>query len=114
MATYDSNGSEINGTQARSFGRVLSLLVAVERLEKPNLDALVERTNLPGRSIHAMIGKLHKDYFVVIERQNGRRFGYYKVVDWGVLDRDRILKMVGDDESEKADEEQCELDFQPI
>jgi hypothetical protein len=115
MATHDFKGSKkINTTQARNFGRALNLLIAVERLEKPTLDTLVKKTNLPGRSIYSIIERLSQEYFVVIERFNGRRYGYYKVADWGVLDRERILALQEPKEKNLVGEKQDEMDFQQV
>lgn len=115
MATYDFNGSEkINTIKARKFGRALNLLIALERLEKPTIDSLVEKTRLPGRSIHSMIDRLSREYFVVIKRFNGRRYGYYKVADWGILDRERILALQEPKETNLVGEKHDEMDFQQV
>lgn len=76
---------------ARSFSRVLSLIVAIEKIEKPDLKKLTIDTGIPERSIHAMLDKLHREYFMVIERVQGRRHGYYRISDWGALNRERVM-----------------------
>ena len=93
MATEDFK-TNLGGDEvlARSFSRVCGVLAAVERLEKPDLKNLVNKTDIPKRSILAMIDRLQREYHVVIERQQGRRYGFYRVVDWGVLNRERILE----------------------
>jgi hypothetical protein len=91
MATEDFKSNLGGDVQARSFSRVCGVLVALERLEKPNLDNLVDDTEIPRRSILGIFDRLQREYHVVIERQMGRRHGFYRVVDWGILNRERIL-----------------------
>jgi hypothetical protein len=87
---------KLNEIQARSFSRVCGLLVAIEQLEKPDLHDLVNKTDIPRRSILGIFDRLEREYQVVIERINGRRHGYYEVADWGMLNRDRILQSQGE------------------
>lgn len=81
-----------NDVPARSFSRLLSLIVAIEKIEKPDLKKITDDTGIPDRSIHAMLDKLHKEYFMVIERVQGRRFGYYRISDWGAINKDWVMQ----------------------
>ena len=99
---------------ARSFTRVLSLVIALEKIERPDLKKLTDDTGIPERSIHAMFGRLHREYFMVIERVDGRRHGFYKVANWGMLNKERILDLAQVDAPEKPVKVEPELDFQPI
>ena len=117
MTTNDvehSNQKEMQEITARSFTRVLSLVVALEMIEKPDLKKLMDDTGIPERSIHAMFDRLHREYFMVIERVDGRRHGFYKVANWGMLNRDRILDLAQIQDTENSVKDQPELDFQPI
>lgn len=91
MTTNDLEHSN-QEVPARSFSRVLSLIVAIEKIERPDLKKLTTDTGIPERSIHAMLDKLHREYFMVIERVQGRRFGYYRISDWGALNRERVMQ----------------------
>lgn len=114
MAT--SNHSSTNeAVPARSFKRVQNLLIAIEKIEKPSLQSLIDRTGIPERSIHALLARLSREYWVAIERVDGRRYGYYRVADWGALNRDRILASVEPQISTELDEEeQINIDFHQI
>lgn len=112
MAIDKHNCSGTHGVPpARSFMRVQTLLIAIEKLERPSLQALTEHTGIPERSIHSLLAKMNKEFFVFIERVNGRRHGYYRVVDWGALNRDRILALAEPKKGNSVDEEQVEIDF---
>jgi hypothetical protein len=97
MATEDFKSNLGGDVQARSFSRVCGVLVALERLEKPDLQSLVDKTDIPRRSILGIFDRLQREYHVVIERQMGRRYGFYRVLDWGVLNRERILESQGEE-----------------
>lgn len=81
-----------NEVPARSFSRLLSLIVAIEKIEKPDLKKITDETGIPDRSIHAMLDKLHKEYFMVIERVQGRRWGYYQISDWGAINKEWVIQ----------------------
>lgn len=83
--------TDCSNVPARSFTRLLSLIVAIEKIEKPDLKKITDDTGIPDRSIHAMLDKLSSEYFMVIERVQGRRHGYYRISDWGALNRDRVM-----------------------
>ena len=74
-----------------AFGRILQLLKAIERTEKPGVVDLSTATGIPVRTIHSLISRLKCEYRVIIHRVNGRRYGHYEVYDWGFLDRDSVL-----------------------
>lgn len=99
---------------ARSFTRVLSLVIALEKIERPDLKKLTDDTGIPERSIHAMFGRLHREYFMVIERVDGRRHGFYKVANWGMLNKERILDLAQAEATENPVKVEPELDFQLI
>lgn len=112
--TIDST-EEKKEIPARSFTRVMSLIIAIEKIEKPSLQSLIDRTGIPERSIHAILARLSREYWVAIERVDGRRYGYYRVADWGVLNRDRILASAESQTSTESDEEdQINIDFHQI
>ncbi len=114
MTTDNMKPSNEKETPARSFTRVLSLVIALEKIERPDLKKLMDDTGIPERSIHAMFSRLHREYFMVIERVDGRRHGFYKVANWGMLNRDRILDLAQTQDTENPVEDQPELDFQLI
>ncbi len=115
MTTNDVEHSNQKEIPTRSFTRVLSLVVALEKIEKPDLKKLTNNTGIPERSIHAMLDRLHREYFMVVERVRGRRFGYYKITDWGALNKERVMQQASpDDERETTNDQQTELDFQQI
>lgn len=91
MATLNSNSVLTNEIPNRSFLRVCAVLTAIEQHDKPSLEDLVVQTDFPKRSIFAIIQRLQGEYNVVIKREFGRRYGYYSVVDWGLLNREKIL-----------------------
>ena len=112
--TIDST-EEKKEIPARSFTRVMSLIIAIEKIEKPSLQSLIDRTGIPERSIHAILARLSREYWVAIERVDGRRYGYYRIADWGALNRDRILASVEPQISTELDEEeQINIDFLQI
>lgn len=115
MTTNEVEHSSQKEVPARSFTRVLSLVVALEKIEKPDLKKLTTDTGIPERSIHAMLNRLHREYFMVVERVQGRRFGYYRITDWGALNKERVMQQADpSDQEETVDDEQAELDFQQI
>ncbi|MFA0809498.1 helix-turn-helix domain-containing protein [Microbulbifer epialgicus] len=79
---------------ARHFERCELVLAAIDTIEKPSLEDLVTEIGLPHRTIHAIFKRLSDQHRVVIERVNGRRHGYYKITDWGNLDRTNIVTHV--------------------
>lgn len=78
----------------RHFERCEILLATIENLERPMLEDIVDRTGIPPRSIHAIFRRLEDQHRVVIKRINGRRHGYYQILDWGNLDRDKVIGYV--------------------
>lgn len=115
MATSNHSSTTTDTVPARSFKRAQHLLIAIERIEKPSLQSLIDRTGIPERSIHALLARLSREYWVAIERVDGRRYGYYRIADWGALNRDRILASVESQISTELDEEeQINIDFHQI
>ena len=78
---------------ARDDNRKLALLVAINRIPKPKESDIIAATGLPKRCIYAMIDALGK-MNVVIERANGRRYGYFKIADGGVYDLARAPEVL--------------------
>lgn len=78
---------------ARDDNRKLALLVAINRIPKPKESDITSATGLPKRCIYAMIDALGK-MNVVIERANGRRYGYFKIADRGVYDLERAPEVL--------------------
>ncbi|WP_045861681.1 helix-turn-helix domain-containing protein [Teredinibacter purpureus] len=76
---------------ARHFLRCELVLAAIEMSEKPTLEHIVEKCHLPERTVHAIFKRLADQHRVSIVRVNGRRHGYYRIADWGNLDRLRVV-----------------------
>lgn len=98
--------TDCSNVPARSFTRLLSLIVAIEKIEKPDLKKLTTDTGIPERSIHAMLDKLHREYFMVIERVQGRRHGYYRISDWGALNEERVMLQAAPSNTDEMDEKE--------
>ena len=81
-------------TVSRHFERCELVLVAIDNLEKPTLDDIVNEAGIPQRTMQAIFRRLEDQHRVVIERVNGRRHGYYKIADWGNLDRSRVISHI--------------------
>jgi len=79
---------------ARNFVRCELLLATIELSEKAAMDKLVRKTGIPKRTIHALMTRLEEQHRVIIHRVNGRRYGYYKVVDWGNLNKLDIVRHI--------------------
>lgn len=114
MTTDTIERSKQKEIPARSFTRIMSLVIALEKIERPDLKKLMDDTGIPERSIHSMFGRLNREYFMVIERVDGRRHGFYKVANWGMLNRERILDLAQTETAKEPLEDEPELDFQPI
>jgi len=78
----------------RSFERCELVLFTIDTVEKPKLTDIVEAVRIPKRSIHAIFARLSEQHRVVISRVNGRRHGFYKILDWGNLDRAKVLQHI--------------------
>lgn len=78
---------------ARDDNRKLALLVAINRIPNPKESDIIKATGLAKRSIYAMIEALGK-MNVLIERANGRRYGYFKIADGGVYDLERAPEVL--------------------
>lgn len=76
---------------ARHFFRCELILALIDTLEKPTLEDIAGEAGLPKRTVHAIFKRLEEQHRVLIERVNGRRHGYYEIVDWGNLDRQKII-----------------------
>lgn len=82
-----------NELGTRDENRKLVLLIALEKIEKPAQQDLVDATGIPERSIHLLTQSLNKAG-VVIERINGRRYGYYRISDSGIFNIERLPEVV--------------------
>ena len=74
---------------SRDFSRVLPLILAIERIKKPDLKCLIKETCISEKSIYSMLYSLRGRYRMVIEWK--RELGYYQILDWGCLDREKIV-----------------------
>lgn len=79
---------------ARHFLRCELVLTAIETLDKPRLEDIVVQSGLPERTVHAIFKRLADQHRVSIIRENGRRHGYYRIADWGNLNRTSIVDHV--------------------
>lgn len=84
---------EYGGLSARDENRKLALLIAIEKIEKPHQQDLADAIGVPERSILFLTQSLNK-VGVVIERVNGKRYGYYEITDTGIFNTDRLPEIV--------------------
>jgi len=73
--------------------RKLALLVAIDKIDKPKLPQLEEALGYSPRAILTMFTAL-EGVGVVIKRINGRRYGYYEIVDPGVFHLGRASEII--------------------
>jgi len=77
---------------ARHFGRCALLLKAINEAEEPTLNYLSKVTKLSDSTIKGIRKRLEDEFAVRILRQGSKRFGFYEIEDWGILDKDAVLK----------------------
>lgn len=76
----DANVTQIH---SRDFNRVLPLIVALERIQKPTMANLATDTGLTEKELKSSFQALQSDYQVLIERSGD----VHKVASWGLLPR---------------------------
>lgn len=76
------------------FARRLYLALLVEKLERPNLPRLVEKTGWPRRTIQDVLKALPGIGIELVFVQDGRRHndGYYQLSDWGPFDSQWVME----------------------
>lgn len=82
MADTDPTVSNVH---SRGFKRVLPVIVALERIERPTMVGLASSTGLTKRELEARFKRLQGEYQVVIERS--RDDGCLIVKNWGIIVR---------------------------
>lgn len=84
-------------TISRDSFRKLSILAAIHRIDRPNLDQLCEQTDIQVSSLRRHLAALREDFGVDIKytREDVKvvgSTGYYSIEDWGVFSQDRVLE----------------------
>ena len=76
------------------FARRLYLALLVERLERPNVPKLIEKTGWPRRTIQDALKALPGIGIDLVFIQDGRRHndGYYQLGDWGPFDSKWVME----------------------
>ncbi|AZZ94719.1 hypothetical protein EUZ85_30010 [Hahella sp. KA22] len=82
MADADFTVRDIH---SREFKRVLPVIVALERIERPTVVGLASSTGLTERELESRFKQLQSNYQVVIERS--RNDGCLTVKNWGIIVR---------------------------
>ncbi len=75
-------------THSRQFDRVLPLIVALARIERPTIENLSLCTGLTVNELKGRVKSLQRDYQVIIERSLSN--GCLVVKNWGIIDRAKI------------------------
>lgn len=76
----DANCTQIH---SREFSRVLPLIIALERIQRPTMTNLAVDTGLTEKELESRFQALQSDYQVLIERSGD----VHKVASWGLLPR---------------------------
>jgi hypothetical protein len=82
MADADLTETQVH---SRHFTRVMPLIVALERIERPTVANLALGTGLTERELESRVQCLQRHYQVVIERS--LQDGCLVVKNWGIIDR---------------------------
>ncbi|WP_049631928.1 hypothetical protein [Cellvibrio sp. pealriver] len=77
----DANCTQIH---SREFIRVLPLIVALERIERPTVTNLATDTGLTEKELESRLQALQGDYQVLVEKSGD---AVYQVASWGLLPR---------------------------
>lgn len=75
------------------FTKIAKVLAAIDAIERPSAEDLIRHTQIPRRTICDVICSLREDYCVLIERVDGRKHGFYRIIDWGVFNPDEIKRI---------------------
>lgn len=75
-------------THSRQFDRVLPLIVALARIERPTIENLSLCTGLTVNELTRRFRSLQGDYKVVIELS--KTSGCFVVKNWGIIDSAKI------------------------
>lgn len=80
--------------------RKYAIITALSTLERPSLRDLHQETRIPESTLKRQLGQIRDAFGMQIEfvRETGQSrgaVGYYKLADWGILDRARFLHQFG-------------------
>lgn len=82
MAKADDTQTQVH---SRQFDRVLPLIIALERLERPTMASLAKDAGLSASELEGRVKSLQRDYRVIIERS--LLDGCLVVKNWGIIER---------------------------
>jgi hypothetical protein len=76
-------GNDSTQIHSREFSRVLPLIIALERIQRPTMTNLATDTGLTEKQLESRLQALQGDYHVLIERSGD----VHHVASWGLLPR---------------------------